>query len=499
MIGPVLEFASGAGRILRGAMNSITSRRNAKIVGAALAASVVLAACGGSSGGGAQAPSALDPANMVPAGSVAYAELAIRPQGGLARDLVQAINSIAGPGAAQKLSRSLAKSLGKQWKQIKPWAGEYAGVALTGIPTDLSSGSKAFESNVLVVLPTADPAAARHFLAKNPPGPGYTQKVVGSYVIVGGANAVGQAEATTAKASLAADSGFKADMTQLGGDQLFTLYAPLHQLLSAIVPLMKSNPAFNAAALAKAESQAPPGSSVALGAAALHDQFRLDLISHGTHSTASSAQGADVGALPAGSWLALSLGGSLTQSSAVSALAKALPRELARIQALTGKTNAIPSGPLEFVEKDLLPALGPMSLSVAGTSESTLQAGLVISPLNHSAGARLATGIKQLVKGLPISASTAAGKVAVTFGYRNLQQLLEPSSKLSGNPTFQHALAQLPAGSKAAIYLNFAPITMLASLDHGSVSPSAMKALHRLDYLIAGGTHGHFRLVLTTH
>jgi hypothetical protein len=86
----------------------------------------------------------------------------------------------------------------------------------------------------------------------------------------------------------------------------------------------------------------------------------------------------------------------------------------------------------------------------------------------------------------------------VTFGFSNLQQLLSPSTKLSANPTFKRALAQLPSGAKADVYLNFAPITALASLDQSAATPSAMKVLHRLDYLIAGGTHSHFRLVLAT-
>jgi hypothetical protein len=478
----------------------MTKGQTFRTVGAAVAVSAALAACGGSGGGGANPPSALDPANMVPASSVAYASVAIRPQGSLASDLVEAVNSIAGPGAAQKLSRNFAKSLGKQWKQIKPWAGEYAGVALTGIPTDLSSGSKAFESNVVVVLPTADPAAARHFLAKNPPGPGYTQKVVGDYVIIGGANAVGQAEATTAKNSLAADPGFRSDTAKLGSDELFTFYSPLHQLLSAVVPLMKSDPAFTASDLAEAEKEAPAGSSVAFGAAALHNQFRLDIISNGTHTTGSSStQGADVSTLPAGSWLALSLGGSLTQSGAVNKLATTLPKELARIQALSGRAAAIPSGPLQFVEKDLLPALGPMTLSVIGTSLPTLQAGLLISPLNRSAGARLASGVKRLVKGLPISTTTSGGRVAVTYGYSNLQQLLKPVSTLSQSVGFKSAVSQLPAGSKASIYVDFAPIVALASLEGGASGASAVRVLHRLDYLIAGGTHSHFRLVLATN
>lgn len=480
-------------------MKALKAGHTLRVSGAAAAACVALAACGGG-GGGATRASALDPAKMVPATAVLYASVAIRPQGSLKSNLIEEINSIGGKGTAQRLSARLEKSLGKQWKQLEPWVGETVGIALTGLPASRSGGSRALANDLLVVLPTDDPAAARRYLTKNAHSAGESWKVVGHYAIVGGAAAIGQAEATTSQTSLAAKSRFRSAMTQLGGGELFTLYAPLHQLLAAAAPLLKSEPAFTAADLARAEQQAPAGSSLAFGAAALHHQLRLDVIADGTHTTVSSStRGAGVSSLPAGSWLALSLGGGLAQSSAVSELAKTLPKELATVQALSRRRSAIPSGPLRFVERDLIPALGPVTLSVTGTSLPTLQAGLVISPLDHSAGARLASGIKRLVIGLPISTSASAGRVAVTYGYSNLQQFIKPISILGQSVGFKSALSQLPRGSRASLYLDFAPIAALASLESGASGASALRVLHRLDYVIAGGTRSHFRLVLETN
>jgi hypothetical protein len=467
-----------------------------------MAVSAALAACGGSGGGGAKVPSALDPANMVPATAVVYASVAIKPQGEMNSNLVEAIDSIAGKGTAHRLSVSLEKSLGKKWKQLKPWAGQRMGIALTSLPPSFSGGSQAIESDLLVVLPTDDPSAAKSYLAKNAKSPGEAWKIVGHYAIVGGANAIGQAAATTVKTSLAADPGFKSDMEQLGSNELFSAYAPLHQLYQELLPLLKSSPTYSASSLSAAAKQARPGSSVAFGMSALHNQFRMDFVNNGipTASTPASAVPSDVSSLPGSAWLAITLGGALANGSTVSELTSNLSKELATIESLSGKVGAsVPGGPLQFVVKDLLPALGPAELAVSGTSSSTLQAGLVMAPDNKSAGARLATAVKQLVSGLPISSSSAGGRVAVTFGISNLQQLLNPSSKLSANPSFKRALAQLPAGAKADVYLDFEPITVLASLDKGAVSASAMRVLHRLDYLIAGGTHSHFRLVLTTY
>jgi hypothetical protein len=470
------------------------------MLGAAVATSAALAACGGG-GGGAKVPSALDPANMVPATSVAYASVAIRPQGSIKTNLSEAIDSIAGKGSASRLYAKFKKSAGKQWSELEAWAGQRAGVALTAVPSKLTD-SNPLTDDAVFVIPTNDPSAAKKFLAKNIRQSSETWKVVGHYAIFGGKAAVAEALATTPKTSLAADAGFKSDVAELGGDELFTAYAPLHQLYQELLPLLKSIPSYSASTLSGAAKQAPPGSSVAFGMAALHNQFRIDVIKHGTPTTntPTSSVASDVSSLPGSAWLAITLGGALAKGSTVSELTSNLSKEFGAIQALNGKLGShVPSGPLGFVEQDLLPALGPAELSISGTSITALHAGLVMAPDNKDAGARLAEAVKHLVSGLPISSSSTGGRVAVTFGISNLQQLLNPSSKLGSDPSFKHALAQLPAGAKADVYLDFAPITDLASLDQGAVPGSVTKVLHRLDYLIAGGTHSHFRLVLTTY
>ncbi len=484
--------------MLGGAMNK---GRTLRTVGAALAVSAALAACGGGGNGGAtDAPSALNPASMVPASSVAYMSVTIKPQGSMKSNLIEAIDQIAGKGSAHRLSADIERSLGKRWGELKPWAGQQMGIALTGLPAKPGS-PQAIETDVLAVLPTSDPAAARRFLAKTIKQSWEAWNVVGHYAIVGGKSAVGQAEVTTAKSSLAADPGFKSDMSQLGGDQLLTLYAPLHQLYEQLLPLLQSLPNYSSSTLGAAAKQAPAGSSVALGVSALRNQFRLDVIDHGTPSTNAPASGvaSDVSSLPGSSWLALTLGGALTKAGAVSKLAASLSKSLTTIQAAQGVTGSIPSGPLRFIEQDLVPALGPAELSVSGNSSTTLQAGLVMAPVNRRAGARLAAAIKRLVSGLPISAGTVGGRVAVTFGFSNVLQLLHPSSTLAQNATFKQALAQLPAGGKADVYLNFGGIAALAALDPSAAKSSTMTVLQRLGYLIAGGTHSHFRLVLATN
>jgi hypothetical protein len=464
----------------------------------AAAISIALAACGGS---GTKGPSALDPANMTPATAVAYAEVAIKPRGSMRSDLIEAVNSIAGSGTAQKLDAKLGKSLGKKGKQFQILAGQRIGVALTALPTDL--GGHALTDDAVFVMPTNDPSAARTFLEKNVRQSFESWKVVGHYAIFGGTQAVAAAAATTARTALASDPGFKSDMAQLGRHELFTAYLPLHQLYEQLLPLLSKLPQYSGTgALNGGAKQAPPGSSVALGLSALHNQFSMDVVEHGVPHTSTPIRGvaSDVSALPASSWLAITLGGALAKAGTVSKLVASVSKSISTLQAAPGLAGqSIPSGPLQFVVKDLLPALGPAELSVSGSSGTTLQAGLVMAPVDRGAGARLTKAVRHLVSGLPITARTIGGRVAITFGFSNLQQLLNPSSKLADDPTFKHALAQLPSGAKADIYLNFAGIAALAALDPSAGSASAMRVLHRLDYLIAGGTPSHFRLVLATH
>ena len=479
---------------------AMTMGRNIRMSGAGLAPCLALAACGGSSSGGGAGPSALDPANMVHATSLLYVSATVRPQGSMRSNLVEAIDSVAGSGSAERLGAKIERSRGLKWKQLQSWLGQRIGFALTGFPSNLADRSM-LADDAVVVAPTSDPAAARTFLSKNLHQAGLAWKVVGHYAIFGGANAVGQALATTSRTALSASPQYRADAAQLGDGELVTAYAALHPFMQALVPLLSSNQQLSPSAVATAERQAPPGSSAAFGMAALHNQFRIDLVSHGLpHSTtAASAAPTDLASLPADSWLALSLAGSLTNASAMHSLTTTLPQQIARLQALSGATGSVPSAPLRFLYQDLLPALGPIALSVSGTSSSTLKAGLVMSPLDRSAGPRLANAVKQLAAGLPISASATAGRVAVTFGYTSLEQLLAPVSKLADNGTFKSAMGQLPAGARANVYVDFGPIAALASLSGSTSNPSVMRVLDRLSYMIGGGTHSHFRLVLATH
>ncbi|MDA8068230.1 MAG: hypothetical protein M0T77_06425 [Actinomycetota bacterium] len=464
----------------------------------ALAASVAITACGRSKPAVPPGPSALDPASQVPASVITYVAVTVRPQGALRTEIVHAIDALAGPHADKTLVSKLESGLHGDWPAVKHWLGQQVGVALTAWPASPLNHQQ-LKNDLLVVAPTSNPAAARSFLSTKLKGASMTGKVVGDYAIFGGPKAVGAALAVKPSDSLAASAGFRTAVAALGGGQLISVYTPLHQALAAILPTLGSGAAkLNTAALGPLLAKLAPGATAAVGLAAISDGFRVDLVSHGlpTGSSSATTGATALSSLPGGSWLALTLAGGLAQSGHLSQLA-AVMRQLQAVIGTHAGAKASASAPLRFAEQDLLPALGPLSLAASGSSLATLKASLILTPLDPTAGAGLVRGIKQLAGVLPILAGTSAGRVILAFGYSSLPQVLHPATTLSSDPAFQHAVAQLPAGSKPVLFVSFAGLAQLATLGQGTKAAVVEHVLARLGYLVAGGTPTHVRLVLT--
>ncbi len=367
-------------------------------------------------------------------------------------------------------------------------------MALTGIPPK-GAGEQALIDDLLFVVPTNNPSAAKSFLTSHFNGPDESGQVVGNYAIFGGQAAVGAALATTGQASLAGDAAFKSDISQLGPDQLLTVFARDRELLDALTPtLTTSGDQPGSAQLSTELQKLGPNASSAIGLSVPLNEFRLDVVTHGIPKslTNSSAQPADVGSLPGNSWLALALSVGRKDATGLRAL---LPGLVTQAQAQGGTAASHLGGFVPFLERDVLPALGPMSLSLAGTSRRSLRVGFELLPPSSAAGDRLVAALKRLITG-HLTVTTAAGHVVITSGYPKPSDLLSPVSRLSQTATYRAAAAQLPAGSHVPIYIDFAPLELIAKLSKGTSSASAQRVLGKLDYLIAGGTSTHFRIVL---
>lgn len=468
----------------------MSRRGSVGAVAAVVLSAMTLAACGGGSGSGS-GPSALDPANKVPDTALVYMSLAVRPQGALGTNLAKTIDGLAGKGASHRLVAELERKLssGGVLDQLQSWFGRRIGVALTGIPPK-GGGTQALIDDLLFVVPTTNPSAAKSFLTSHFNGPDESGQVVGDYAIFGGQAAVGAALATTGQASLGGDVDFKSDISQLGPDQFLTFFGRDRQLLDALIQTFTTSGAQPGSAQPlTALRKLPPSASFAVGLSVPLDEFRLDIVTQGLpkSATSSSAQSSDVGSLPGNSWLALAL--SLKDTNELSTSLHGLA------EAGGGAAASQARGFLPFLERDVLPALGPMSLSLAGTSRRSLRVGFELTPPSSAAGDRLVAALKRMISG-HLTATTAAGHVVLTSGYPKSSDLLSPVSRLSQTATYRAAAAQLPAGSHVPIYIDFAPLELVAKLSKGTSSASAARVLGKLNYLIAGGTRTHFRIVL---
>lgn len=469
--------------------------------GLAIALSAVaLTACGGSSS--PATPSGLNPASMVPAKSLFYVSLSVRPQGTLKQDLVQLIDDVGGANAATDLVSKVTGGSGSAqntWSQVKPWLGQRVGAALIGLPPEQVTEQSLLNYAVLI-LPTTDPKAASSYLSSKL---GHqtllTYKVVGDYALIGGAYAVQMASAVTGQTSLARSPNYRQLIGRIGGGALVALYERPSALVNFEVKILSAEPVppANLGEIKDALRKLPVKASGMVTFNVTPGTVRMESASVGIEpqkgSTQSSAAG--VARLPADSWLAASIGGALTQGSMITSLESAFRKLSAAESARLGTAD---SGGLQFVTDDLLPALGPMSLSISGQSKASVKVGFALTPASQSAGDKLLSVVQRMLgkHAAQVKLGHDGDQLVATYGYKSFGEMLTPAASLSSNPAFQQALKQLPSGSSASVFVNFGPIEALAALDHSSKDASAVKVLSHLEYLIAGGQKGRFELVL---
>lgn len=224
-----------------------------------------------------------------------------------------------------------------------------------------------------------------------------------------------------------------------------------------------------------------------------------------------------MGSLPEQSWLALATG-ALNLKPLTHVLGTTLAHDPAMQFALSRLRAKVGLSLLH----DILPALGPLTLSFQGTSALAVAGGLVIHPSDLAAAGRVLTAIHRLLlrsaslsvqgtahnftitrRGLPIPrvvVTETGGKVVVTLD-QSPAQALAPSSHLSASPRLAAARARLAPGSRIPLFVDFQGIARLLqglpSLT-GIHDQGILGVLGRLDYLVVGSSpsQGDLRLVL---
>lgn len=515
-------------------------------LGSILAGFLGAIAIGGCGSSAAPPPSRGDPASAAPHSALAYIELAVRPRGSTQQLAEQDLTKLLGQAPDPLLQRAANRLLGRAdyASDVRPWLGQRIGIVLTAPSA----------AGVAVIAPTANRKAAAVFLdrfvhhgAARVVYHGVTLRevvgrggvrlaggIVGGVAVVGGEAAVHAIADTRATSSLAADPRFTQAMSAVPAESLLRAYMRLRPLLTAYLrmPSFQRQFAQVPGALTQVRSQlATLGntSAVTLALTFGPSSIALDWRTTGVIRPRGRAGGSppEIGGLPAGSWLALSTGGSAASGFSSKAFAAGFNAGLTQSLRQRGLDPAAVEGVLQQrfglnVARDLLPSLGPLRLAVSGRRLSTLAVGLAVQPADPAAAVRLVAAFKRLASsslsfadlgphafGLVLPRLNGHAIVVndlgrelvalLAAGRPSISSFLSPPARLASDPAYARALSQLPGGSHAALYVSFAPLAALvaSSPRSGSVSTQrALRILRSLRYLIAGGANGVTRIVL---
>lgn len=511
------------------------------ILGALLiAVTGAIAGCGSSSG----SPSPLDPAQIAPAKAVAYVELTVRPQGSTRSSAESGLTKLLGysPDAnIQHAVGSLFKSSGLSYgSDVQPWLGQRVGVVFTAFS----------KSGLGLIAPTNNPSAAVSALRKGEKNAGLTSQkyrgvtyqqgvdsgtpialgIVGHDAVIASPTTFQQiVDVSRGSGSLLQQTAFSSAFGGLPASSLVRAYVNGPAAVSAI----ESIPSLSAAArqelrVAIARTKVPRAATLSVSASS--QSIAAEVRSVGTPLSTKRST-ADVSHLSGGSWLALSTGAGLPKaftSGFESGFMEGFKRS-ALAQGVNPSTllNLLQQRIGINIQRDLLPALGGLDLSLQGSTLLTVGAGLSLRPGDAAAGARLVADIRALVArghslqvnggprsftltkpGLPIPRIVVADlgrQIVATLDEPNFQTLLAPPTTLATNPSFERARSTLVPGSLVPLFVDFGPLaSLLSQTPQFKSDPSDVKALgvlQRLDYLVFGFNQpaGAAQIVLGLH
>lgn len=471
------------------------SRRPLAALAAVAAVAVPVAGCGGgssSAGGGDGA----DPATSVPASTPIYIEATVQPDGDLETN-IQTVGRklLNGKDPAQELLKAVDKELhedgGDFQKDIEPWLGERAAIAITDLRDEDSDGA--------AVIASKDDDKARAFLDKEKDteereyrgvtyrletkpedkGDFSAAAVVDGRVLLGTEKGLKAAIDATKGSSLAEVKQFEEARDAVEDDGLGFLYVDPRRVFDA-VSLEGDASNQQAAELVKGMLASSGLRSVGVGVdverdAIVADTALVGLKSLGAKDGDAAGAAADV---PADAWLSVGVGDvggtaqrALRQLGSSGAGAGVDPQALLR---------QLKSGLGVDVEKDLLSWMGDAALYVAGDSPSTLRGALVVESKDPAASKRAIATLRRLmprvgaralpVRGLPggatgfrLSADDVPGggiqiaakddRFAIAIGRGALIDALAADETLGSTEAYKTA-AGLLDGAKPSFFLN---------------------------------------------
>ena len=490
-------------------------------VAAAAAATLPIAACGGSGGD----PDA-DPAAIVPSRAPVYVEAKVNPKGDDVNELAKKLVGTENPGAEiKKAIEREAKSEGTNLdfeKDVDPWLGDRVGLFLSKVgPGDASKGA--------VVLSLEDADKGEKFLEKQLREPdekgGPKPKVVtrkykdseylvdtnddnavvitGDYAIQGNEDGVKGALDAKEGESIADNKDFKSARDTITDKDLGVAYFRFTELFSGL----------GSQGAAARQAFAAFGDSAIVGLDADSDKIKIESAALGvSEQAAGSGPGAVLPELPGSSWLAAGtadFGARLNQAidqAAQGAAASGVDAEQL-IRQIEQQTGLNP-------RRDLAAWMGDMGLFVYGDTLQSIGGGLVAQSKNPAATRRAIPkiarivrsqgfGVEQLNRGgargvtltspqlpLPIHMALAGDRFIVAVTNPALDQALKPTEALRDSAAFKSAQGSLGDGMQPSMFVNFDPISKLVD-QSGSVNNQEArqfkKALDAMTTMVAGG------------
>jgi hypothetical protein len=488
---------------------------------AAAAVALPVAGCG-SAGSSAGGDPGADPAAFVPASAPAYVEAQVQPDGELganAKAVAGRILRTGDPGA--KIIGLIDHGLEAQGityaKDVEPWLGKRAGIAVTGV-------RGASKPDVVAAITSKDDAAAGRFVDGLEGAEKRTYRnvdyrftsagdvaaaVVDHVVLVGTEPGLKSAIDARSGDTLANAKNFKEARATVGTDGLGFLYADPSRVFDLVQGAMPGASAGGSGAGAGQASQALKGLLAGSGlrsfAASLDvakDALHVDAAVIGVSAQTGAGDGPGAAAaVPAGSWLSIGvgdLGGTVQRALAGFGKGGGAAGGLdpqALLQGLQGSLGI-------DIQKDLLSWMGDAALFVRGTTKSDLGGALVVTSKDPAKSKASIATLRRLLQtigarpkeltgvsgatGLTLDAGSGTVEIAakddrfvIAYGKDALRDALAPASPLGDSAPFKTA-AGLLQGAKPSIFLDMPQLVQLLGAAAGN-DPGFAEAKPTLD------------------
>jgi hypothetical protein len=490
------------------------ARRLALVAAAAIA--LPIAGCGSSSDSSSSG-GATDPASAIPISAPFYLEATVRPTGKDKTDLEAAASKILrtnDPAAKlRELIDKAGKDQGKSYeKDIDPWLGQKAAVAITGFA--------AGKPNFAVVVNSTDDGKAADLINSDS---SYSDKrsfegtdyrfdpkdataggVVKHFLVIGSEPAFKQVAHLLNKGgdSLATNQDLR-DARSATGNRPGFMFVDLQGLLRTVASSAASS-------LGPSQLSALNGifqrfRAFGVGITADAQAVRMTVASVGAKNTGNGpATALPLDKVPGDAWLAFS------QKD----IGTSIQRVLDALGSSAGSITQLETATGLKVKEDLLSWMGDANLFVEGDSVPALGGALVVQSKDPAKTRvaidklkRLLTQFNQRPGGAPAGTSDgfsvplgsggqrlqiglAGNRFVIAVGAKALRDAIHPSSTLSSSANFQSASGLLGNAAKPSFYLDFQTLTRFIALaSNGSASFAQAKPyLDAFTALVGGGS-----------